>query len=92
MEDCVLTIGFSLESTEVTGHYELKSMVPIFRGFDDELSVIGQQLVCFLKQVGYAHMNNDYLYMESITADEYEAIDKFLNGLREKQKKCEDCS
>lgn len=92
MEDCVLTIGFSLESTEVTGHYEAVSKVPIFRDFDDELSVIGQQLVCFLRQAGYMYMKNDYLFMESITADEYEAIDEFLKEFREKQKKCEDCS
>lgn len=91
MEDCILTIGFSLESTEIAGCYEAKSKVPIFRDFDDELSVIGQQLVCFLRQAGYV-MKNDYLYMDSITADEYEAIDEFLKEIREKQKKCEDCS
>lgn len=92
MEDCVLTIGFSLENTEVTGHYEAVSKVPIFKGFDDELSVIGQQLVCFLKQVGYVCMKNDYLFMESITADEYDAISKFLKEFRKEHKKCEGCS
>lgn len=92
MEDCVLTIGFSLENTEVTGHYEAVSKVPIFRDFDDELSVIGQQLVCFLKQAGYVYMKNDYLFMESITADEYDAISKFLEEFRKEHKKCEGCS
>ena len=86
MQDCILTIEFALESTEVAGRYEAKSKVPIFREFDDELSVIGQQLICFLRQAGYSNMNNYYLLMESLTGDEHDAISMFLKKYREEHK------
>lgn len=82
MEDVLLTIEFALESSEVNGRYEQKSQVPVYRQFDTELSIIGQQLVSFLKQVGYGHMDKDYIYVESLTADEYEAVEEFVEKYR----------
>ena len=84
MEECVITIKFALSSSEVPGHYKAESVLPIYRECDDELSVIGQQFVCFLRQVGYANMENRNLLMESLTDEEYDAVNTFLNKYRNK--------
>lgn len=46
-----------------------------------ELDVIGEQLSVFLKQCGYFR-KNDFIFMEDITEEEYEALAVYLDELR----------
>lgn len=50
----------------------------------DELSIIGEQLNIFLKQIGF-YRKNDYIFMEDITEEEYSALADFLEGYRAKR-------
>lgn len=72
------------------GEYTQESTVEVF--FDqgeDELQVIGRQLNCFLRQVGYFR-HNDYILMEDLTEDEYEAVEEFLGEFRKERNQNED--
>jgi hypothetical protein len=50
----------------------------------DELSIIGEQLNIFLKQIGF-YRKNDYIFMEDITEEEYSALADFLECYRAKR-------
>lgn len=84
-----ITIGFRMKDTN-GGEYTQESTVEVF--FDqgeDELQVIGRQLNCFLRQVGYFR-HNDYILMEDLTEDEYEAAEEFLGEFRKERNRNED--
>ena len=52
---------------------------------ENELDVIGEFINNALRLAGYMRKNN-YIFMESITEDEYEAIAEFLYDYRNVQK------
>jgi len=88
MEDYrYLTVGFTYEDSNIGTEYTAKSTFPVFEEIGDtDLGLIGTQFKCFLDQIGYAGMRNDYMLMESLTGDEYDAIVDFLEAYREKAK------
>ena len=54
----------------------------VFRSLGEtDLDVIGRQFNVFLKQCGYSR-ENDYIFMEDITEEEYDELADFLNNLR----------
>lgn len=80
-----LCIGFHLENN-FGNNYEMESTVGIYTEFGEtELSVIGEQLNCFLKQCGYVR-SNDYIFMADVTEVELEALADYLEELREDKK------
>ena len=79
--DNKLTIGFHLEN-EFGELYTQSSTVEVFTDLGDtDLSVIGEQLNCFLKQCGYARYN-DNIFMEDVTDEEYDALMDYLMEYR----------
>ena len=85
--DGKLTIGFHLES-EFGDKFSSQSALEVFTELGEtDLNVIGRQLNSFLKQCGYAR-NNDNIFMEDITEEEYQALADYLEELREESKQC----
>lgn len=86
MEDCrYLTIGFTYEDSTIGTEYAAKSTFPVFESLGEtDLELIGTKIKCFLDQVGYYGMRNDYMLMESLTEEEYDAVIDFLEKYREK--------
>ena len=79
-----LTIGFHLVN-EGGDKFSSESMLEVFTDLGDtELSVIGDQFNCFLKQCGYVRYN-DHILMEDVTAEEHDALVDFLDELREEK-------
>lgn len=71
------------ELTDVYGNdYISESRVDVRYDYGErELDVIGAHLNVFLKQCGYVR-NNDLIFMEDITEDEYDALAVYLEELR----------
>lgn len=79
--DNKISIGFQLEN-ELGELYTQGSTVEVFRDIGDtDITVIGEQLNCFLRQCGYAR-RNDYIFMEDVTDEEYDALADYLEELR----------
>ena len=79
-----ITIGFNFEN-EFGDKYSQSSTVEVFVDFGEtDLSVIGEQFNCFLKQCGYIR-NNDYILMQDVTEDELEALEDYLCELRKEE-------
>ena len=51
---------------------------------EKEIDVIGEQFNVFLKQCGYVR-HNDYIFMEDITEEEYNALAIYLDELRKEK-------
>lgn len=80
-----INIGFSFED-EFGHNYTQSSNVEVFTELgDNDITVIGRQLNCFLKQCGF-YRPNDYILMDSITEDEEELLSDHLNDLRSDDK------
>lgn len=80
-----INIGFSFK--DEFGHvYTQGSNVEVFTELgDNDITVIGRQLNCFLKQCGF-YRPNDYILMNSVTEDEEEILSDYLNNLRSEDK------
>lgn len=80
-----INIGFSFK--DEFGHvYTQNSSVEVFTELgDNDITVIGRQLNCFLKQCGF-YRPNDYILMDSITEDEAEILSDYLIDLRSNDK------
>lgn len=80
-----INIGFSFRD-EFDHVYTQSSNVEVFTELgDNDVTVIGRQLNCFLKQCGF-YRPNDYILMDSITEDEEEILSDYLNNLRSEDK------
>lgn len=83
-----ITIGFRLED-EHGGRYTQNSTFEVFTELGEtNLEAIGRQLNCFLKQCGYVR-ENDLIFMEDITEDEYNELLDCLCDIRENQEEYE---
>ena len=83
-------IKFEL-TDEFGNDYINESRVDVcYNNGETELDVIGEQLNVFLKQCGYVRKNN-LIFMEDITAEEYDAIAIYLDELRSTEDKENDC-
>lgn len=81
MDDKKFRIKFEL-TDEFGNDYINESRVDVHYDCGErELDVIGEQLNVFLKQCGYVR-KNDYIFMEDITEEEYEALAVYLDELR----------
>lgn len=80
-----LTIGFSLED-DFGNKYSAttSSEVLVDLGYTD-MDFIGEQLNIFLKQCGYSR-KNDFIFMESVTEEEYDALSDYLKKFRRQDK------
>lgn len=82
-EEPLITIGFTYKN-EFGEWFRASSEREVFHDLgEDELSIIGEQLNTFLKQVGYIR-RGDYILMEDLTEDEYNEVSDFLYDLRHK--------
>lgn len=80
-----MVIGFHLVD-EYNNKYSQESSVEVFYDLGEtDLTVIGKQFNTFLKQCGYIRYN-DNIFMRDITDEEYEALEDFLDELREDRK------
>lgn len=81
MSENEIKVRFELE-TALGEHYVQESQFEVFTELGDtDVDRIGEQLNVFLKQAGYIR-KNDYIFMEDVNEDEYEAISDFLQSLR----------
>lgn len=79
-----ITIGFNFVN-EFGDQFSQSSTVEVFSDLGEtELTVIGEHLNCFLQQCGYIRTNNNIL-MEDLSDEEYEALDDYLDELREEK-------
>lgn len=79
-----IRIRFEL-TDECGNNYISETNGEVFRDLDkNDIDIIGRQLNIFLKQCGY-YRKNDYIFMESVTEEEYDAIAEFLNELRNRK-------
>ena len=82
----MLTVGFSLEN-EFGEKYSQSSTFEVFHDLgENDLDELGRHFNYFLQQCGYSRQN-EYLFMRDITGEEYEALEDYLNELREDAKK-----
>lgn len=80
MEDKI-RIRFEL-TDECGNNFVSESKVQVFTDLNEtDIDVIGEQLNVFLKQCGY-NRGNDYIFMESLTEDEYYKLADYLDELR----------
>lgn len=85
MDEHKIQIAFKLIN-EFGDRYEAESEFTVFDGIGySELDELGVKFNTFLSQAGYAR-NNELIFMEDITEDEYDALLCFLTEYREKQK------
>ena len=85
MSDNKLTIGFSLED-EFGNKYSATTSSEVLVDLDyTDIDFIGEQLNIFLKQCGYSR-KNDFIFMDSVTEEEYDALSDYLNELRRQDK------
>ena len=83
--DKKITIKFEL-TDECKCHFSSESTFEIFPIVgDDTLIEIGRMFRIFLLQAGYS-LNNDFLFMESLTEEEYEVVSNFLQEYRKEDK------
>lgn len=76
-----ITIEFAL-TDECGNRFTQSSCAEIFHEYGEtDLEYIGKQLNVFLRQCGFYRENN-YILMEDITEDEYEALTCYLDTLR----------
>ena len=82
--ESVVTIGFSYED-ELGNKYEAKSNFEVFIDLGENmLEEIGKKFNVFLSQISYIR-ENEYIFMEDITGEEYEALEKYLAEFREQK-------
>lgn len=83
MEECKIRVKFELND-ELKNYYSAESAFEVYEDIGDTvLDEIGKQFNIFLRQAGYVRPN-DCLFMESITEEEYDAIEDFLKEYRSK--------
>lgn len=76
-----ITVRFEL-TNEFGDHYAQESKFEVFRDLgENDIDRIGEMLNVFLKQAGYIR-KNDLIFMEDVTADEFEALADFLEDFR----------
>lgn len=76
-----IKIGFQF-TDENGNEYSSTSSFEVFYDMGETtLSEIGRQLNSFLRQCTF-HCPNDYIFMESITEEEYDALTSFLEDYR----------
>lgn len=77
----MLTLGFNL-TNEFGYEYSMKSKKEVTSDiYENDLDFFGENFNLFLKQCGY-YRKNDYIFMEDVTEDEYEALSGYLRELR----------
>lgn len=86
MAENKITIGFTFED-EIGNKYSQTSSIkePADFGASD-IDIIGEHLNIFLKQCGFTR-KNDYIFMEDVTEDEYNALSEYLNEFRSQNEK-----
>lgn len=84
-ENHKITIGFSLED-EFGDKFSATSETTIFESVENDLMGIGRQLNAFLAQCGYIR-EGSLVFMESLSEEEYNAIEDFLSDYRKDNKK-----
>lgn len=79
------------EFTDESGNEFInESTIEIFYSLGETvLDTIGERLNIFLKQCGFPR-ERPYLFMRDITAEEYDALEFFLDDLRGKNSKIEE--
>lgn len=87
--DNKLTISFGLVD-EFGNEYSATSKTETFEDLGvGDIETIGEQLNNFLRQCGYVRKNN-YIFMDDVNEDEYEAIADFLADYRHEREKVVD--
>ena len=77
-----ITISFNFEN-EFGDKFSATTTSEIFSELGDtDVGFIGEQLNIFLKQCGYVRKNN-FIFMEDITEEEYDALADYLTELRQ---------
>lgn len=85
MDEHKIEIGFRFKN-EFGERFEATSEFTIYDDVSySEIDEVGIKFNDFLRQVGYVRQN-DLIFMEDITEDEYDALSCFLDEYREKQK------
>ncbi len=85
MDEHKIEIGFRFKN-EFGERFEATSKFTIYDDVSySEIDEVGIKFNDFLRQAGYARQN-DLIFMEDITEDEYDALSCFLDEYREKQK------
>lgn len=79
MNENIITIRFEID--DLNCHYEAESTMIRDYGADT-LADMGEKFNIFLKQAGFIR-KNDYIFMEDVTEEEYEAIGDFLHSYRQ---------
>lgn len=80
-ENPVIKIGFTYED-ELGEEFSASSSRQIFEDLGEApLDIISEQLNIFLKQIGFVR-RNEYILMDDLTADEYDALKDYLEQLR----------
>lgn len=78
-----ITIKFEFID-EDGSHFSSSSELNVFEDFGrSAIEMIGEQLNTFLRQLTYSRPNN-YIFMEDVNEEEYDAIDDFLRDYRNK--------
>ena len=76
-----ITIKFEL-TNEFGDHFIQESTLEVFKDLgENDIDRIGELLNVFLKQAGYIR-KNDYIFMEDVTAEEFDALTDFLDDYR----------
>lgn len=80
-DDSKITIKFEL-TDESENHFVQETTIEVFTSLGEtDIDVVGAQLNIFLKQCGYIR-ENDNIFMEDITDEEYDALADYLSELR----------
>lgn len=77
-----VTIGFNFEN-EFGDKFSAITSIGVLDGshYRADIDLIGEQLNVFLRQCGYARQN-DFIFMEDVNEEEYEALADCLSELR----------
>ena len=77
-----VTIGFNFEN-EFGDKFSATTsiVVPDVSFYRSDIDLIGKQLNVFLRQCGYTRQN-DFIFMEDVNEEEYEALADYLSEFR----------
>lgn len=75
-------ISIKFEHVDENGYFfSAESKFKVHSEFESTLDELGKAFNIFLRQVGYV-FDKDYIFMKSIDAEEYEALDEYLKEYR----------
>lgn len=87
MERDIVKISMTMEECASNHHFSAEVSTPLYRDLgSDELGTLASFINNFLKSYGFPRYDKDYVFLESVTEDEYDYLLSCLEDYRSNEK------